>query len=434
MRGGGAMGVDSVLQWGRMHGTIDQDPLVLALVGLPARGKSYTGGKIDRYLKWLGYRTRVFNVGEYRRERVGAKQPHEFFDPDNPAGLAARRELALEALADMVEWFREGGQVAIYDATNSTRARRELLRLCCERIGIRMLYIEIVCDDPAVIEANILATKVRSPDYEGVDPDRAVNDFRARIAHYEAAYEHVADDEGSYIRMTDAGRQVVASRVEGYLPSRLVYFLMNLHLTIRPILLTRHGESLANLSGTIGGDSDLGPRGDRYARSLAAYVHANFRPEDGLVVWSSSLVRTIRTAEALGLPYTSWRALDEIDAGVCDGMTYDEIESAMPEEYAARARDKLNYRYPRGESYQDVIHRLDPVVLEIERQRTPVLVISHQAVLRTLYAYFASIAPEQSPHTSIPLHAVIKLTPHAYGCEQECIELGPATQPVASSG
>ncbi len=85
-----------------MHGIIDQDPLVIALVGLPARGKSYTGRKISRYLKWLGYRTKVFNVGEYRRERVGAQQTHEFFDPDNSEGLAARRELALEALADMV--------------------------------------------------------------------------------------------------------------------------------------------------------------------------------------------------------------------------------------------------------------------------------------------------------------------------------------------
>ena len=215
----------------------------------------------------------MFNVGEYRRERIGAQQPHDFFDPDNPEGLAARRELALEALADMVEWFREGGQVAIYDATNSTRARRDLLRMCCDRIGIRMVYIEIVSDDPTLIEANILATKIGSPDYAGIDPDRAVEDFRARIAHYGAAYEHVADDEGSYIRMIDAGRQLVVSDVQGYLPSRLVYFLMNLHLTMRPILLTRHGESISNISGRIGEDSELAPRGERYARGLRDYTY-----------------------------------------------------------------------------------------------------------------------------------------------------------------
>jgi 6-phosphofructo-2-kinase/fructose-2,6-biphosphatase len=28
-----------------------------------------------------------------------------------------------------------------------------------------------------------------------------------------------------------------------------------------------------------------------------------------------------------------WRALDEINAGVCDGMTYEEVKKNMPEEY-----------------------------------------------------------------------------------------------------
>ena len=49
-----------------------------------------------------------------------------------------------------------------------------------------------------------------------------------------------------------------------------------------------------------------------------------------------------------------WRALDEIDAGACEGLTYAEIKAAQPEEYAARMQDKLRYRYPRGESYLDV--------------------------------------------------------------------------------
>ncbi len=39
-----------------------------------------------------------------------------------------------------------------------------------------------------------------------------------------------------------------------------------------------------------------------------------------------------------------WKALDEIDAGACDGMTYEQIAKEMPEEYAARKKDKLRYR------------------------------------------------------------------------------------------
>jgi 6-phosphofructo-2-kinase len=41
--------------------------LVIVMVGLPARGKSYVTKKIARYLNWLQHDTRIFNVGERRR-------------------------------------------------------------------------------------------------------------------------------------------------------------------------------------------------------------------------------------------------------------------------------------------------------------------------------------------------------------------------------
>lgn len=37
--------------------------------------------------------------------------------------------------------------------------------------------------------------------------------------------------------------------------------------------------------------------------------------------------------------------LDEIQAGIFDGWTYEQIEEQMPQEYAARKQDKLKYRY-----------------------------------------------------------------------------------------
>ena len=39
------------------------------------------------------------------------------------------------------------------------------------------------------------------------------------------------------------------------------------------------------------------------------------------------------------------------------------------------------------QSYQDLVQRLEPVIMELERQEN-VLVICHQAVLRCLLAYF----------------------------------------------
>jgi broad specificity phosphatase PhoE len=90
-------------------------------------------------------------------------------------------------------------------------------------------------------------------------------------------------------------------------------------------------------------------------------------------------------------------------------MTYAEIRAQMPEQFHARAADKLRYRYPRGESYLDVIARLDALVLEIERRAGPLLVVGHQAVLRAVYGYLAGHPAEACPHLDIPLHTVISL-------------------------
>lgn len=55
-------------------------------------------------------------------------QDAAFFDHNNPIGLAERERAFQLALADMMGYLRsDAGQVAIFDATNSTQDRREKL-------------------------------------------------------------------------------------------------------------------------------------------------------------------------------------------------------------------------------------------------------------------------------------------------------------------
>lgn len=135
-------------------------------------------------------------------------------------------------------------------------------------------------------------------------------------------------------------------------------------------------------------------------------------------------------------------------------MTYEEIEAKQPDEFRNRDLDKFHYRYPRGESYEDLVARLEPVIMELERQKN-VLVIGHQAVLRCLLAYFLDRTAgavlslhliimmillsfflcviklfffygwnlDQLPYIEVPLHTIIKLTPVAYGCRMEEIHM-----------
>jgi hypothetical protein len=77
--------------------------MVLAMVGLPARGKTYIARKLAHHLQWMGHKTTTFNVGNYRRKILGASQSHDFFDPTNAEGMKLRRAMANEALNDMIE-------------------------------------------------------------------------------------------------------------------------------------------------------------------------------------------------------------------------------------------------------------------------------------------------------------------------------------------
>jgi broad specificity phosphatase PhoE len=480
--------------------------------------------RLERYLAFFhGARTKVFNVGEYRRRELGAEHSSGagFFNPLDENAASARLSLAKAAVRDMVDFLFQGealatdpftprgnaafggshaggsggaggggsggggpgsgdvspmagrwseartpqpssgaprseatvpmravdsGRVAIFDATNSTRKRRAWLREQLANLPIKLLFIESMCTDEGIVDRNIWNSKVVLPDFAGMPPQEAFNDFKARIKHYESVYEPMDEEELAWIKLINCGRRVEINNIHGYLLGRIVQFLANMHNTVHSIYLTRHGQSEYNRVSKIGGDSPLSAAGEAYALKLAEYVVEHVcKDETGEHVkarlWTSSLKRTIQTARAIPHPKlvhpdgSEWvqmaprvmRNLDEIYAGVCDGMTYADIEAAYPEEYAMRKEDKLGYRYPRGESYLDVISRLDPLVHELESYSEPVLIVGHQAVLRLIYAYFTGKPREACPRLSIPLNTIIKLTPRTHDCEETRLTLDIGT-------
>ncbi|KAH7122311.1 fructose-2,6-bisphosphatase-like protein [Dendryphion nanum] len=394
--------------------------ICVVMVGLPARGKSLIAQKVVRYLHWLSITAKVFNVGQYRRTAT-PNPSAEFFDTSNPEGERLRKAAAEAAVNDMCQWFAEGkGLIAILDATNSTKSRRRWIQERCSAENIETLFVESKCDDEDLIMSNILEVKTTSPDYVGQDPEMAAADFRDRIRNYEKVYQTIDEDERdlTYVKLIDVGKQVIINQIQDYLQSRVVYYLMNLHIKPRSIWLSRHGESQYNLSGKIGGDADLSERGQAYAHALPGLVAKSVGDGRKLTVWTSTLKRTIQTARYLSFEKLEWKALDELDSGVCDGLTYGEIEQKYPEDFAQRDEDKYNYRYLGGESYRDVVIRLEPIIMELERSEN-ILIVTHQAILRCIYAYFKNVPQDQSPWMEVPLHTLIKLTPKAYNTIEE---------------
>eukprot|EP00903_Cladosiphon_okamuranus_P005436 g5422.t1 len=394
--------------------------LLVVMVGLPGTGKTYISRKVARYLRWINYRTRAFSLARYRNARCGTGLKADFYDTKDDASVAARLEILSTAVEDMINYLQRAGEVAILDGTNFTKLRRQLIRnRAAQEDGFEVLWIESICEDLKVLDRHVEGLKESSPDF--IDGE----DFENRLDFYREAYEPVEMEEGSYVKSYDGGVRIETHNAQGFVPTKIASFLMNLHVEGKPVFISRHGESMFNTQGLIGGNPPLSPLGEEYAKVLADYVEESEELDTNeLCVWSSTMRRARQTAAGITKSrYVEWRALREIEVGVCDGMTYQQVKSSFPEEYAAREQDKLRYRYPRGESYLDIIARLEPVIFEMERQKAPLLIIAHQAVLRCLYAYFLDLPSEEIPYLSIPLHTVIKLTPQAYGCSEKRFKL-----------
>ncbi|EGG20757.1 Fructose-6-phosphate 2-kinase/fructose-2,6-bisphosphatase [Cavenderia fasciculata] len=395
----------------------ESDKIVIVMVGLPASGKTFIARKIRNLLNIMGISAKVFTVGEYRRNRVGAGQPAEFFDPGNLDGARVRLHMAVAAIDDMMQWLNSGSQVGIFDATNLTNERRQLILTRCTREGIsKVIFVESIFNDSSKLEANMIENWKSSPDYSHQSQEEAVKSFRERISYYDKEYNEIDNDDLQYIKLFDVGKKIIANRITGYLPSRIMYLLMNLHLHSRPIWLCRAGASEWEVLRKKGGDPDLNHDGELFSHTLASWVTEHAKNQE-ITVWTSTFKRAIRTAQYISYPKVHVRGLDDIERGEWEGLTREEILRKTPEEFGAHLNDKLSYRIPRGECYLDVIQRLESVFLELERTRNASLIVSHPAPLRCLYGYITGESIENIPYIDIPLHTVISLRPTAYGCE-----------------
>jgi 6-phosphofructo-2-kinase len=256
--------------------------------------------------------------------------------------------------------------------------------------------------------------------------------------------------------MIDVGRKVVSHQIKGFLAAQTVYYLLNFNLAARQIWITRHGESIDNVKGKIGGDSELSSKGRKYAKTLTRFIDhqhhvfherqiekqatTHFPPlpgdttppnpeyrttvngeqaeieEKNFCVWTSMLKRSIETAQFFNeddYDVKQWRMLNELYAGELEGLTYEQIQKEHAAEYRTRRRDKMQYRYPGpgGEGYHDVVNRLRQVILEVERMTDHVLLIGHRSVARVLLAYFMGLRREDVADLDVPLGVLYCLEP-----------------------
>ncbi|MEJ2033053.1 MAG: 6-phosphofructo-2-kinase/fructose-2,6-bisphosphatase [Deltaproteobacteria bacterium] len=377
--------------------------LVIALVGLPARGKSTMARKLGRTLELDGISVRIFNNGDLRRRLAEGDTSHpEFFSPDNPEGVRLREKCARLNL-DMARTFlKGGGEVAIMDASNVSRKRRRLVITTFP--GIPILFIECMNTDEEALEANF-ERKATMKEFSHLSHEEALGSFRKRVAYYESIYEPLSEERNRLL-VDSFDNWILQEQVSDVMP----YYdrIRDIVTTrvVRNLYLVRHGETYFNLEDRIGGDSALTERGQAQAQALAD----SFAPQRIPIIFTSNHQRTLQTAAPIAerQEHCSIIALaefNEINAGICEGMSYQEIRERIPEVARDRNRNKYWYVYPEGEGYATMekrIHRGLKKVFYLNQYDDNIMIVGHRAANRMILSEFLYRPKEDVPYIHMP--------------------------------
>jgi broad specificity phosphatase PhoE/predicted kinase len=383
--------------------TMETKKLCIAMVGLPARGKSTTALKLKENLLKDAIKARIFNNGNLRRQFINWDTASAFFySPGNEEGAALREHIADINIRRAREYLNRQGDVAILDATNVRKKRRK--KITAELGDFPILFLECVNKDEEILEASIL-TKIRMPEFQHLSEPAAVQSFKDRIEYYQSIHDPIRRAR-NHIRLDSLNNQILREEITDPIPYYDLIRDLLVSDSVRNLFLIRHGETYFNLENRIGGDSPLTEKGVEQAKRLAVYFSRKRIP----VIFTSQKKRTIQTAQPIkerqqNCTIIPIKEFNEIDSGVCEGMSYEEIQATMPEIYKARKIDKYNYVYPKGEGYvtmKDRISRGIKKALYLSNNSQNVMIVAHRAANRMILSHFLYRRTTDVPYIYIP--------------------------------
>jgi broad specificity phosphatase PhoE len=160
---------------------------------------------------------------------------------------------------------------------------------------------------------------------------------------------------------------------------------------LREIYFVRHGETNANVEKICCGytDIDINENGIKQAKNVSKIL-SEYNID---LIYSSDLIRTKTTAEEINkyhninIKYLS--ELREMNFGVLEGLTFNEIGESYPEE-----KEKIidvidfdiNYKFSEGESLNMLYKRVNKTFNDIMNKNPDknILIVSHGGAIKSI--------------------------------------------------
>ena len=387
-----------------MMANMNNEKLYIVMMGLPARGKSTLAVRLRDAFRRDRITTRIFNNGNLRRMYRPLQETSlsEFYSPENTSAAMTRKKIARINMKRAKSYLCGAGQIAILDATNASRERRKMIEEFLSDYPI--LFIECVNEDEEILGLNIME-KTKLPDFAHLDRRTAKAEFIKRIDYYRLVYSPLAE-ERNYVRLDSLHNKILEEKHSDTIslyPRIRDYLVTDV---VKNLFLIRHTETNYNIVSRIGGNPSLTPKGIAQAQSLGSF----FRKLNLPYIFTSSKKRTMQTAQLIASGQEDCtiipiKEFDEINAGICEGMTYKSIEKKMPQIYQGREADKYHYVYPEGESYEIMKLRIEVGIkktFHLNRHSGNIMIIGHQAVNRMILSHFLYRREEDVPYIYIP--------------------------------
>lgn len=327
---------------------------------------------------------------------------------DNVEALQIRTCVGDTALNQLIQDFEMDAQVEILDASNTTEARRSFIHQVLTELGIKVIFLECLYGEEVdQVDTHVSELRLTIPEYDiSVSDEEALSDFKARINNYRRDYVTLckaARQDLAYIQIFDGGDRIVVNQISGFLPAKILFYLMNL----------RHASRSIYLCQAVAQPSQL-------ARILAA---------DAPVVWTDiSPAATALSQPLRPLAVRVRSTLSRLNLGIVEDLAEDQVQAQHPAEHKRHCQDPYHHRFPRAESYHDLVVRLEPIIMELERDAHSILIVADATVLRCIYAYYIEASPFVIPSLVLDPAEVILLQPMAYGCSESRFSLDTAQE------